>query len=109
MNASGLDVVTTVSGGLRLKDTGADLAVLCALASAIKDEPLPTGTAFLGEVALSGAIRPVQNAGRRVQELARLGFKRCAGAGLPAAEGIEIVPVASVRDILRLLPANRGS
>ena len=107
MNASGLDVVATVSGGLRLKDTGADLAVLCALASAIKDEPLPPGTAFLGEVALSGAIRPAQNAGRRVQELARLGFKRCVGAGIPAIEGIELVPVMSVRDVLKLFGGGR--
>ena len=113
LNPSGMDVVATVSGGLRLKDTGADLAVLCALASAIKDAPLPAGTAFLGEVALSGAIRPVQNGQRRVQELARLGFKRCVGAGLGAQDGMEVVNVRTVRDALRFVaesaePPNPG-
>ncbi|MFN0148047.1 MAG: DNA repair protein RadA [Dehalococcoidia bacterium] len=101
LNAANLDVVATVSAGLRLKDPGADLAVLCALGSAIRDRPLPRDTAFLGEVALSGSIRPVPNAGRRLAELARLGFRRCiTSAAAPLTPGIELVPVATVKEAL---------
>jgi DNA repair protein RadA/Sms len=102
LNAGQLDVVATVSGGLRLRDPGADLAVLVALASAIRDRPLGRNTAFLGEVALSGAVRPAQNAQRRLAELARLGFTRCVTAAGATCPDLEVLPVRSVRDALRL-------
>ena len=107
INSGQMDVVATTSGGLRLRDPGADLAILCALASAIRDQPLERGTAVLGEVALSGVIRPVQQGQRRLVELSRMGFTRCvAAAGTPQAEGIQLIPVRSVRDAVNaaLLP-----
>ncbi|MEO9255330.1 MAG: magnesium chelatase domain-containing protein, partial [Tepidiformaceae bacterium] len=101
VNAGTLDVVATVSGGLRLRDPSADLAVVAALASAVRDEPLARDTAFLGEVALSGTVRPVQQAQRRLAELARLGFRRCiVPAGTPPVDGIAIVPARTVREAL---------
>ncbi len=108
--AANLDVVATVSGGLRLRDPGADLAVIAALASAIHDRELAPDTAFLGEVALSGAIRPVQQAPRRLAELARLGLSRClVPPGTASVDGVGIVPVANVREALRLaFPARQG-
>jgi len=102
VHAGNLDVVATVSGGLRVRDPGVDLAILRALASAVRDQPLDRGTAYLGEVALSGAIRPVQQAQRRLAELARLGFERCvAPANTQPVEGIMLIPVKSVREALR--------
>ncbi len=99
--AANLDVVATVSGGLRVRDPGADLAILRALASAVRDQPLDRGTAYLGEVALSGAIRPVQQAQRRLAELARLGFERCVvPSNTQPAEGIMLIPVRSVKEAL---------
>ncbi len=107
VQASNIDVVATVSGGLRIKDSAADLAILAALASAIRDQPLPLETAFLGEVALSGTIRPAQNAQRRMTELARLGFRRVVTAPGPAAvEGMQVVPVHAIRDLLAQLFAH---
>lgn len=101
-----MDVVASVSGGMRLRDTGADLAVLAALASAATDQPLPRGTAFLGEVALSGALRPVQQAQRRLAELGRMGFTRCmVPEGTQTVEGIRIETVRTVRDALARLHA----
>jgi DNA repair protein RadA/Sms len=101
LNTGNLDVVATVSGGLRLRDPGTDLAVIAALASAVRDVPLEPATAYLGEVALSGAIRPAQQIQRRLGELARLGFRRCVvPAGTTPADGIELIPVRSVRDAL---------
>jgi DNA repair protein RadA/Sms len=99
IQAGNLDVVVATSGGLRVRDPATDLATLCALASAVKDRPLAQGTAFLGEVALSGAVRAVQGGGRRLGELSRLGFTRCvAPPGTAAVTGIEVVAVGSVRE-----------
>jgi len=101
LNTGNLDIVTTVSGGLRLRDPGADLAVMAALASAVRDVPLEPGTAYLGEVALSGAIRPTQQVQRRLGELSRLGFRRCiVPAGAPSIEGIELLPVRTLKEAL---------
>ncbi len=102
LSASSMDVVATVSSGLRLRDPGADLAVAVALASAIRDRKLDPAVALLGEVALSGAVRQVQQIPRRLAELARLGFRRCiVPTGTPACEGIELVPVGTLRAALR--------
>lgn len=104
VNTGAMDVVASVSGGMRLRDTGADLAILAALASAASDQALPRGTACLGEVALSGAIRPVHQVQRRLSELSRVGFRRClVPSGTPAIEGIELIPVRNVRDALQSL------
>lgn len=101
ISAASFDVVATVSGGLRLRDPSADLAVVAALASAVRDEPLDRETAFLGEVALSGTVRRVQQAPRRLGELARLGFRRCiVPQGTQPIEGIELVIVRTVRDVV---------
>jgi DNA repair protein RadA/Sms len=95
--AGALDIVASVSGGLRLRDTSADLAVCLALASAILDRPLPARTAFLGELALSGALRPVHQANRRLAELARLGLAAAVvPVGTPRVEGIRLLPVGSL-------------
>ncbi len=100
-SAANLDVLATVSGGLRLRDPSADLAVIAALASAVRDEPVERGTAFLGEVALSGAIRPIQQSQRKLGELARLGFRRCVVPyGTQPVEGLELVVVRTVREAL---------
>lgn len=97
--ASDMDVVATVAGGLRLRDPGADLAIAIALASAIRDRPVEAGVALLGEVALSGSIRPVGQPQRRLGELARMGFRYCiAPANTPGVEGIEVWPVRHIRD-----------
>lgn len=101
INAANLDVVATVSGGLRLKDPASDLAVAVALASAIKDLPAVPDTAFLGEVALSGRVRPIQNGARRLAELSRNGFRRClVPVGQAAVEGIVTVSVSDMREAL---------
>ncbi|WP_322796476.1 DNA repair protein RadA [Tepidiforma sp.] len=99
--SASLDIVASVSGGLRLRDTSADLPIALALASAILDAPLPPGTAALGELALSGAVRPVHQPARRLAELARLGISTAiVPPGTPAVEGVRLVPVASLATAL---------
>ena len=68
------DVYTATVGGMRLLEPATDLAVLMAVVSASEDRPLPVDLVVLGEVGLSGELRPVPGIDRRLAEAARLGF-----------------------------------
>lgn len=70
------DVYANVTGGLRLSEPAADLALAVAVVSSLKDRPVPAGTAVMGEIGLSGEVRGVAQAERRAREAARLGFNR---------------------------------
>jgi len=70
------EVYLNVAGGYRLSDPAADLAVAAALVSAMSDKPVPSEAAVLGEIALSGEIRPVAHAPLRLKEAAKLGFEQ---------------------------------
>lgn len=99
-----LDVFLNIAGGLRIADPALDLAVIAAILSSALDVPLPIGTAFAGEVGLSGEIRPVARLNQRVAEAARMGIRRLLVSGhgrmdLQDFEGIEIVPVKRVSDL----------
>ena len=69
------EVYLNVSGGYRLADPAADLAVAAALISALADKPLPLRGAFFGEISLAGEVRPVAHAGLRLREAVKLGFE----------------------------------
>ncbi|MBN2158054.1 MAG: DNA repair protein RadA [Spirochaetes bacterium] len=77
------DVFINVSGGFQINDTAADLAVAVSIASSLKNTAVPNGVGFLGEISLSGEIRPVSLCGRRIQEFRHSGFRRLI---LPDAE-----------------------
>ncbi|AHD22534.1 DNA repair protein RadA [Rhodococcus pyridinivorans] len=70
------DVYASTVGGMRITDPSADLALALAVASAVRDQPVPAGTVLLGEVGLAGEVRRVVGAGRRLAEANRLGFDR---------------------------------
>ncbi len=74
---SSLDAFINVVGGLRLDDPSADLAVVLALVSSLRDKPIPQDMIVLGEVGLSGEVRAVSNITPRLTEAGRLGFRRC--------------------------------
>lgn len=102
------DIFVNVVGGLRVTEPAADLAVLAALISSLRDEALDVGTAVFGEVGLTGEIRPVGRAELRLAEVARLGLTRCL---LPAAcvdqgrspVGLEVVPVRRLEEAVETL------
>jgi DNA repair protein RadA/Sms len=71
-----LDVFVNVVGGMRISEPAVDLAVAAAVASSIEDRPISADTALIGEVGLSGELRAVPQIGHRLQEAAKLGFKR---------------------------------
>ncbi|WP_221792022.1 DNA repair protein RadA [Aquisediminimonas sediminicola] len=76
LNFSTCEVYLNISGGYRITDPAADLAVAAALVSALGERPLPATSIAFGEVALSGEIRPVAHGNLRLKEAAKLGFER---------------------------------
>jgi DNA repair protein RadA/Sms len=102
-----LDVYVNAVGGLRIGEPAADLAVLMAVHSSLKNKPLEAKSIVFGEVGLAGEIRPVQRGQERLREAAKLGFRR---ALIPAAnkpkqpiDGIEILTAGRVDEALRRL------
>lgn len=70
------DVFVNIVGGLRVSEPAADLAAAVAIASSLKNQPLPTDMAFIGEVGLSGELRAVSRLSTRLREAVKLGFSR---------------------------------
>lgn len=98
------DVFANVVGGVKVVETGADLALLLALVSSFRNHPLPRELVVFGEVGLSGEIRPVPHGQERLQEAAKHGFKR---AIIPAGNkprqaiaGIEVIAVSKLAEAL---------
>lgn len=71
------DVYVKVSGGARVHEPAADLAVALAIASSFRNQPLPRDVVVMGEIGLSGEIRAVNRIEERLRESARLGFSTC--------------------------------
>jgi DNA repair protein RadA/Sms len=98
------DVFINVVGGVRVNETGADLAVLLAILSSLRNAPLPRELVVFGEVGLAGEIRPVPNGLERLREAAKHGFKRAivpkANAPREPMGDLEIVPVLRLVDAL---------
>ena len=68
------DVFVNVAGGVRIDEPGADLGIALAIASAARGVPVKHGAACFGEIGLTGRVRPVNQAERRLAECAKLGF-----------------------------------
>jgi DNA repair protein RadA/Sms len=70
------DIYLSVAGGMRVGEPAADLAAAAALVSSLSGQSIAAGTVFFGEIALSGAIRPVPHSTARLKEAKKLGFSR---------------------------------
>ncbi|HEY4440296.1 MAG TPA: DNA repair protein RadA [Candidatus Elarobacter sp.] len=81
MMLGGHDVYCSVAGGLKISETGADLGIALAIASAFRDVPLAAGTVAFGELGLSGEVRSVSQPARRAGEATKLGFSRLIAPG----------------------------
>ena len=82
VSLNSFDVFTNVTGGVRVSETGADLAVLLAIISSVRNRPVGSDLVVFGEIGLSGELRPVQRGAERLKEAEKLGFRR---ALIPAA------------------------
>ena len=96
------DVFVNAVGGVKITEPGADLAVLLAIVSSLKNKPLTEKMVVFGEVGLAGEVRPVQRGQERLKEAAKLGFT---SAIIPKANkpkqsipGIEIIAVERIEE-----------
>jgi DNA repair protein RadA/Sms len=96
------DVFINAVGGVKITEPGADLPVLLAIVSSLRNKPLPEKLVVFGEVGLAGEIRPVQRGQERLREAAKLGFTLAIipKANKPKHEiaGMEIIAVERVED-----------
>lgn len=69
------DVFASVAGGFEVKEPGIDLGLAVAMASSLRNKPLPENSVYIGEVGLLGEIRSVNLLDRRIKEAKRLGYK----------------------------------
>ncbi|WP_428697034.1 DNA repair protein RadA [Stappia sp.] len=102
------DVYLNVAGGLRVSETGADLAVAAALISSLSGVALPADCVYFGEVSLSGAVRAVSQAQSRLKEARKLGFTSAfvpeANAG--DADGDQVTGLSELTDLVARIAAS---
>jgi DNA repair protein RadA/Sms len=102
------DIFVNVAGGMRVDEPAADLGIVSALISSFLDRPVDKTLVVFGEVGLAGEIRGVSQPEVRIKEAKKLGFSRCL---LPKGnveacsriEGMELVPVESVKHLVETL------
>jgi DNA repair protein RadA/Sms len=111
MDLAGCDIFVKVAGGGRIDDPGADLAIIAALASSLRERPVPLDVLVLGEVGLTGEVRRVEDLEARVREASRHGFKRVVLAAaadqaqskpVRRYQGMQLHSVGSVADAVDL-------
>ena len=96
------DVFVNAVGGVKIDEPAADLPVLLAIVSSLRNKPLPEKLVAFGEIGLAGEVRPVQRGQERLREAAKLGFRTAiipkANAPRTPIEGIEVVTVERVEE-----------
>jgi DNA repair protein RadA/Sms len=104
INCHDQDVFLNVVAGVKIMETAADLPVMAAIASSLRNKPLDRELLTFGEIGLAGEIRPVPNGQDRLREAVKHGFKK---AIIPAAnapkgkiENLEVVSVTTVQELL---------
>lgn len=104
IETSGQDVFVNVVGGVKVLETGSDLAVLLACASSLRGKALPQQLVVFGEVGLSGEVRPVPNGQERLKEAAKHGFKVAivpkGNAPRQDTDGIRVIAVGRLHEAL---------
>jgi DNA repair protein RadA/Sms len=105
---TGCDIYVNAAGGLDINEPSSDLAIFAAILSSFRDRPLATHTVLLGELGLSGEVRPISQSHPRVREAASMGFRRCVlpAGNIPlvdAVPGIELDPIRTVLELSDLM------
>jgi len=101
------DVFVNAVGGLRITETGSDLALIMAVLSSLKNRSLSCENVVFGEVGLSGEIRPVPGGQERLREAHKQGFKRAiipqGNAPKSNFDGMEVIPIKKISEVLRYI------
>ena len=105
-----MDAYVNVIGGLKLDEPASDLSVALSLVSSLKDVPVSDGAIAFGEIGLGGEIRAVTGCAQRINEAARLGFKKCVvpkynlrSLSDEIKRDIEIIGVKNIREAFEAL------
>jgi DNA repair protein RadA/Sms len=104
LHLGGQDAYVNAVGGVKIDEPAADLGIALALTSSFKE--IPVGRlAAVGEIGLTGEIRPVPQLEKRISETARLGFAAClvpgrAGSAAKAVKGIDIIGVETLEQAI---------
>ncbi len=102
--SQGQDVFVNVVGGVRIAETAADLAVMLATASSLRDRPLLPGLVCFGELGLAGEVRPVPFGEERLREAAKHGFRKAivptANAPRRPIDNLDIIAVDRLPEAL---------
>ncbi len=103
------DVFVNAVGGVRITEPAADLAVLMAIISSLKNKALPEKLIVFGEVGLAGEVRPAPRGQERLREAAKLGFTRAiipeANRPRQAIAGMQVVAVSRVEEAVEKMRA----
>jgi DNA repair protein RadA/Sms len=102
------DVYVNVAGGMTVDEPAADLAVVAAVASSLRNRPLRAGTVVFGEVGLAGEVRATSHAPLRLREAAQMGFTAAVLpdgnlGGVDQPKGMELIGVKTVGEALDAL------
>jgi DNA repair protein RadA/Sms len=98
------DTFLNITGGLKINETGADLAVCLAVISSLKDIIISPRTLILGEVGLGGEIRPVYQLEKRIEEALKLNFKKIIiPAGKSKSDREEVIPVKNLEQAIKAI------
>ena len=100
------DAYLNVVGGLVLSEPAVDLSIILAMASSFRDRPLPEDLVAIGEVGLTGELRAVDRLSQRLNEIHRLGFRKCmipkkhSLQELHPPKDLQLIPVGNIREAL---------
>lgn len=102
------DVFVNIAGGVKIDEPAVDLGIATSITSSLRDVPVDSSSVAVGEIGLGGEIRTIGHVEKRVQEAAKLGFKRIVVPqnnlkGIKNPDGIEIVGVQSINEALQHL------
>ena len=100
----GCDIYVNAAGGLHVDEPASDLALFAAILSSFRNRALPSQTVLIGELGLSGEVRPVSQVHLRVREAAAMGFQRCIlpAGNLPLHDPVDKIELIPLRNILSL-------
>jgi len=98
------DIYVNAAGGLQVDEPASDLALFAAILSSFRNHALPPHTVLIGELGLSGEVRPISQAYLRVREAAAMGFRRCIlpAGNLPLHDPVEMIELIPLRTVLDL-------
>lgn len=108
LHLGGMDIFINVVGGIKIIEPAADIGVIAAIASSLREVPIHARTVLFGEVGLSGEIRAVNQVDARIREAAKIGFERAVlpksnAARMKDDPGLEVIGVDNVEGLLEVI------